>query len=190
MLRHFTCLKGRLMPYLFANAVKAHETGIPMMRAMVMEYADEPATWSLDRQYMLGDNLLVAPIFNEEGTALYYVPEGKWTDIQSGQVFQGGRFYETKHDYFSMPLLAKPGSIIAYGDFARDFVYDYAKDVRFVIYELEDGEQAECKVYDAKGALAQRIVAVRKGDAIEVTADRKDIPFTAVASNSLKVIIL
>ncbi len=190
VLRHFTCLKGRLMPYLFANAVKAHETGIPMMRAMVMEYADEPATWSLDRQYMLGDNLLVAPIFNEEGTALYYVPEGKWTDIQSGQVFQGGRFYETKHDYFSMPLLAKPGSIIAYGDFARDFVYDYAKDVRFVIYELEDGEQAECKVYDAKGALAQRIVAVRKGDAIEVTADRKDIPFTAVASNGLKVIIL
>ena len=177
------------MPYLFANAVKTHETGIPMMRAMVMEYADEPATWNLDRQYMLGDHLLVAPIFNEEGTALYYVPAGKWTDIQSGQVFEGGKFYETKHDYFSMPLLAKPNSIIAYGDFKRDFVYDYAKDVKFVIYQLEDGKQAECKVYSAEGQLVQRILAARKGDVIEVTADHKELPFTAEASDGCKVVI-
>lgn len=189
VLRHFTCLKGKLMPYLFANAVKTHETGVPMMRAMVMEYADEPATWSLDRQYMLGDNLLVAPIFNEEGTALYYVPTGKWTDIQTGKVYEGGKFYETKHDYFSLPLLAKPNSIIAYGKFERDFVYDYAKDVHFVIYQLEDGKQAECKVYDSEGKLAQRIVAERKGDEIFVTADAKHLPFTCEATNGCKVIV-
>ena len=48
VLRHFTKLKGRLMPYLFANAVKAHEKGVPMMRAMVMEYSDDPACLPLD----------------------------------------------------------------------------------------------------------------------------------------------
>ena len=57
------------MPYLWTQAHKTHATGVPMMRAMVMEYADDPATLSLDRQYMLGDNLLVAPVFNEEGIA-------------------------------------------------------------------------------------------------------------------------
>lgn len=189
VLRHFTCLKGKLMPYLFANAVKTHQTGIPMMRAMVMEYADEPATWNLDCQYMLGDNLLVAPIFNEQGTALYYVPKGRWTDIQTGKVYEGGVFYETKHDYFSLPLLAKPNSIIAYGKFERDFVYDYARDVEFVIYELEDGKQAECTVYDAEGNAVQHIVADRRDDTIEVTADNKDLPFTVTASNGCMVVV-
>ena len=189
VVRHFVNLKGRLMPYLYANAVKTHETGIPMMRAMIVDFGDEPATWNLDRQYMLGDNLLVAPIFNEEGTALYYVPAGKWTDIQTGEVFEGGRFYETKHDYFSMPLLARPNSIIAYGQFDKDVVYDYARDAKFVIYQLEDGKQTECKVYDSEAKLVQRIVATRKGDVIEVEADNKNIPFTAEASDGCKVVI-
>ncbi len=190
VVRHFTCLKGKLMPYLYANAVKTHETGIPMMRAMVVDYSDDPATWNLDRQYMLGDNLLVAPIFNDEGIAQCYVPFGKWTDIQTGEVFEGGRFYTTKHDYFHMPLLAKPNSIIAYGDFKRDVVYDYAKDAKFVIYQLEDGKTAESKVYDADGKLIQTITATRKGDTIEVTATDKTIPFTAEASDGAKVVIL
>lgn len=190
VVRHFVNLKGRLMPYLYANAVKTHETGIPMMRAMIVDFGDEPATWNLDRQYMLGDNLLVAPIFNEEGTALYYVPAGKWTDIQTGEVFEGGKFYETKHDYFSMPLLARPNSIIAYGSFGKDVVYDYARDAKFVIYQLEDGKQTECKVYDSEAKLVQRIVATRKGDVIEVEADNKEIPFTAESSDGCKVVIL
>ena len=50
VVRHFTNLKGKMMPYLFANAVKTHETGLPMMRAMVIDYGEDPATWGLDRQ--------------------------------------------------------------------------------------------------------------------------------------------
>ena len=117
------------------------------------------------------------------------MPKGRWTDIQSGEVYEGGRFYETKHDYFSLPLLAKPNSILAYGKFERDFVYDYARDVHFVLYELEDGAQAECTVYDAEGRPAQRIVARRCGDTIEITADNKALPFTAEASNGCKIAI-
>ena len=190
VVRHFTCLKGKLMPYMFASAIKTHETGLPMMRAMIVDFGEDPATWGLDRQYMLGDNLLVSPIFNEDGIAQTYVPFGKWTDIQTGEVFEGGRWYETKHDYFHMPLLAKPNSIIAYGQFVKDVVYDYAKDVKFVIYQLEDGKSAECKVYDSEAQLVQSIVATRKGDVIEVTASNKEIPFTAEASDGTKVVIL
>ena len=161
-----------------------------MMRAMVIDFGDDPATWGLDRQYMLGDNLLVAPIFNDQGIAQTYVPFGKWTDIQTGEVFEGGRWYETKHDYFHMPLLAKPNSIIAYGKFEKNVVYDYAKDAKFVIYQLEDGKSAECKVYDSEANLVQTIVATRKGDVIEVEASNKEIPFTAEASDGTKVVIL
>lgn len=170
VLRHWTVLKGKLMPYLFAQANKTHTTGIPMMRAMVVEYSDDPATLALDRQYMLGDNLLIAPVFNEEGIAQYYVPAGKWTDIQTGEVFEGGKWYETKHDYFSMPVLAKPNSIVAYGDFKRAFTYDYAENADIVIYQLEDGKTAETKIYDAESNVVLTVSATRNGDTIKVTA--------------------
>ena len=71
VLRFFTKLKGRLMPYLFSQAVKTSSTGVPMMRAMVIDFAEDPACLFLDRQYMLGDNLLCAPVLSEDGVVQY-----------------------------------------------------------------------------------------------------------------------
>ncbi len=157
------------MPYLFANAIKTHETGIPMMRATVTEYSSDPATHYLDRQYMLGDNLLVAPVFSEDGVCSFYLPgTGIWTDIQTGETLEGGRWYEKKYDYFGMPLFAKPNSIIAYGNFERSFEYDYAENSRLVIYGLEDGKTAEAKIYNKDARLETVVTATRNGDTIDV----------------------
>ena len=101
--RKFTKLKLRLLPYLYSMAVKSHKTGIPSMRAMIMEFNDDPATKYLDMQYMLGDSILVAPIFNKEGHAEYYLPAGKWTHLLSGEVKEGGRWYEEDYDFSSLP---------------------------------------------------------------------------------------
>ena len=69
------------MPYLYAGAVNVNQTGEPLMRAMMLEFPDDPTCLHLDRQYMLGDSLLVAPIFREDGTVDFYVPEGGlWTN--------------------------------------------------------------------------------------------------------------
>ena len=84
--RKFTKLKLRLLPYLYSMAVKSHRTGIPSMRAMIMEFTDDPAVKYLDMQYMLGDSILVAPIFNKESHVEYYLPKGKWTHLLSGEV--------------------------------------------------------------------------------------------------------
>ena len=65
------------MPYIYGASVEATKTGVPVMRAMVLEFTGDPACETLDRQYMLGDSLLVAPIFNSEGIAKYYLPEGR-----------------------------------------------------------------------------------------------------------------
>ncbi|HBI73043.1 MAG TPA: alpha-xylosidase, partial [Lachnospiraceae bacterium] len=86
VVRFFTRLKASLMPYLFRNAIETSKIGIPSMRSMVMEFTEDPVCAYLDRQYMLGDSLLVAPIFNEEGIAEYYLPEGKWTNYFTGEV--------------------------------------------------------------------------------------------------------
>ncbi len=187
VLRHFTKLKGKLMPYIFAQAVKTHSTGIPMMRAMAVDFTEDPACLTLDRQYMLGDNLLCVPVFNDEGTAQYYVPEGKWTDIQTGEVFEGGKWYTTKHDYFSMPLLAKPSGIIVYGDFKRGFDYDYAENAEAVIYQLADGETAETVIYDSSAKEAVRIKAVRNGDTIKAALSGRADKFKVRSAEGLKV---
>lgn len=187
VVRHFTKLKGKLMPYLYANAVKAHTDGIPMMRAMVMEYAYDPATHALDRQYMLGDNLLAAPVFSEDGYAEFYLPAGNWTDIQTNEVLEGGKWHNRKYDYLSMPLYAKPNSIIAYGDFKRNFTYDYTDNVNLVVYALDDGKSADCVIYDEDGKKVLYVKAARTGDTIKITSEGRNGKFTVTSSQGLKI---
>ena len=72
VLRHYTVLKGRLMPYLWAQANKTHNEGIPMMRSMVIAFTGDVACKYIDQQYMLGDNLCIVPVMNEEGEGRLY----------------------------------------------------------------------------------------------------------------------
>ena len=177
VLRFFTKLKGKLMPYMFSQAVYTHEVGVPMMRAMVIDFANDPAALTLDRQYMLGDNLLVAPILNDEGIAQFYVPAGKWTDIITGKVYDGEKWYTEKCNYFEMPTLARPNSIVVYGDFVRDFEYDYLENATATVYELGDGCEATAVVYDKEANKLCDIKAVRCGNKVTVTYTKTDKTF-------------
>ena len=166
VLRFFTKLKGRLMPYLWSQAHKTHETGLPMMRAMLLEFPDDLAARRLDTQYMLGDNLLVAPVFDESGDVDFYLPDGIWQDIITGERYVGGRYYHRHCDYFELPLLAREGSIVAYGDFRGNFEYDYLDGCKFVLYNLPDGETASTSIYDADGKCIFTLTARRDGDVV------------------------
>ena len=104
VLRHFTRLKQHLMPYLLDMARKAHAHGTPLMRAMCLEFPDNPACRALDMQYMLGSALLVAPIFSADGVAQYYLPAGEWRHLLSGEQVQDPGWRREKYDYFSLPL--------------------------------------------------------------------------------------
>ena len=187
--RHFVKLKGKLMPYLFANAVKTHETGIPMMRAMVIDYSYDRSALTVDTQYMLGDSLLVAPVFNEEGICDFYLPVGgTWTDIQTGEQLEGGKWYSKKYDYFGLPLYAKPNSIIVCGDFKKSAEYDYANNMTIKIYGLDDGKTASAKVYSKDGILSAEITAERIGDKIKVAVNGTDKPYTVESTQGLEII--
>ena len=188
VLKFFTELKGKLMPYIFAQAIKTHNVGVPMMRAMVIDYADDPTCLTLDRQYMFGDNILVAPILNDEGIAEYYVPEGKWTDIITGKTLEGGKWYKHECNYFEIPALAKPNSIIPFGNFERDFEYDYVNGTNFTIYNLEDGKSAVCPVYDKEANKVFELTAKRNGNKIECEYTNTDSTFTITIAGTDKSI--
>lgn len=172
VLRYFTRLKGQLMPYLWAQANHTHETGVPMMRAMVLDYMDDPACLTLDRQYMLGENILCAPVFQENGEVDFYLPAGEWFDLQgdvSAPLTQGGRWLRRTCNYLQMPIYVRPNSMIGLGKFETDVVYDYVEGTRFLICGLEDGKTASCDIYRAEGGIALTLAAKREGNRITVT---------------------
>jgi alpha-D-xyloside xylohydrolase len=157
VLRFFTELKFTLMPYLFRSALEASLEGIPLMRAMVLEFPDDPACAHADRQFMLGSSLLAAPVFSEAGIVSYYLPKGKWTNIISGEVIEGGCWQAEKHGYFSLPLLARPNSILALGNNRTRPDYDYADGVTFHVFELEEGQTAAFEICDSRGNIEGRL---------------------------------
>lgn len=107
--------KLRLMPYIYGQSVKAHEEGLPLMRAMILEFPEDPTSAHLDRQYMFGDSLLVAPVFHGS-KASFYIPAGKWTCYWTGEVIEGPK-YVTKTDYplDLIPVFVRPNTALLVG---------------------------------------------------------------------------
>lgn len=115
--REFTELKSKLIPYLKRMGEVAHTTGVPIMRSMVLEFPNDPACEDIDTQYMLGSDLLVAPVFSETGTVRFYVPnvEGEhagqpWVNLLTGESHEPGHWYTRTYDYHSLPVLVRPGT--------------------------------------------------------------------------------
>ena len=168
VVRYFAKLKARLMPYLYRNAIETAKTGVPMMRSMVLEFTEDRNCAYLASQYMLGDSLLVAPIFNEDGIAEYYLPGGRWTSLLSGDVKEGGRWYKEKHGYLSIPLYVRAGSIVAMGARDDNAVYDYADGTTFQVYALVDGCEAQTTVYDTENREAVKAAVTHCGSRYEI----------------------
>jgi len=142
VLRVFTRLKHRLMPYLYAKAVQAAETGVPVMRSMMMEHPHDPACAPLDRQYHLGESLLVAPVFDESGEVDYYLPEGRWTHLLSGEVRAGGRWFREKHDFMSLPVYVAANTVLPWGAEEERPDYDFARGTTLRVFALRSPSPA------------------------------------------------
>ena len=189
VLRKFVKLKCALMPYLYLQAVKAHEEGIPMMRPMFVEFPGDRACETLDKQYMLGDSLLAAPVFKESGEVEYYLPEGTWVNLLTGKTVTGGRWQKETHDYFSLPLMVCPGSVIAVGSNSEKPDYNYAEGVKFLLYLPEDGMEAASAVTDLSGKTVMTACARREGNRIflSVNGGNGDYTYEVLGKELLSV---
>ena len=175
--RVFTALKCRLMPYLYAQAVRAARSGLPVMRAMLLEFPQDPTCDHLDRQYLLGDSLLVAPVFREDGVAEYYVPAGEWTEYFSGRTVTGPRWVRESHAFTSVPLLVRPGTLLAEGTVQDRPDYDYGDRPTLTLYALPDGAEAHAEVPTLRGDPDFGVDVRRRGDRLEVTRRGHARPF-------------
>ncbi|UKZ61436.1 uncharacterized protein TrAtP1_002701 [Trichoderma atroviride] len=156
-LARWTALKARLMPYLYAQAMEAIAGGLPLsVRAMCLEFPDDPTSWYLDRQFMIGSKLLVAPIFEESGEVEFYLPEGRWTNFFTGEVKSGPRWVRETHDFDTLPFYVRENTVLVLGkEGERRTVYDYVKDVEVRLYHVNAGAKANLVDSDgnSKGTL-------------------------------------
>lgn len=179
VVRKFTRLKCRLMPYLYGAAVEAHEHGTPMMRPMMLEFPDDPACDTLDRQYMMGESLLVAPVFHADSHVDYYLPDGLWTSLLDGRKVQGGHWQRETHDFLSLPLMVRPGTVLPMGKHDDRPDYDYTDGLELHVYQLAEGQTVTVKIPDLKGQLAATYTVTMKNGQAEVVTDSEK-PYTVV----------
>ena len=147
VVRFFTKLKASLMPYIYKTAIDTNRSGVPTMRSMVLEFTEDRNCAYLDKQYMLGDSLLVAPVFNDASIAEYYLPEGTWTDFFTGEEKTGKSWYKEDCGYLDIPLMVKENSIIAIGSHDDKPDYDYGKNAELRVYSLKEGHAARTTIY-------------------------------------------
>jgi alpha-D-xyloside xylohydrolase len=138
-------MRYQLMPYIYAQAKHASENGLPMLRAMFVEFPDDPGTWLIDDQYLFGSDMLVAPLFENVVERNVYLPAGKWIDYQTGNVYEKG-WNLIKAGAIPIIVLVKDGAVIPHIKLAQSTKYmDWTK-IELKVYSA-DANEAKGKLY-------------------------------------------
>lgn len=111
-------LKYRLMPYVYAQAKDCTEKGLPMVRALFVEYPNDPGAWLVEDEYMFGEQILVAPLMESGTSRTCYLPKGKWIDYQNGKVYEGG-YQDIEAGKIPAIILVRDGSLIPHAPLAQ-----------------------------------------------------------------------
>ncbi|WP_428957259.1 alpha-xylosidase [Streptomyces sp. cg35] len=170
--RKFTKLKHRLMPYLYGVAAEAHAAGVPLMRPMLLEFPDDPTARTLDRQYMLGPDLLVAPVFSDHGDVEFYVPEGTWTHLLTGERVQGPAWRRETHGFDSLPLYVRPGAVLPWGADEQRPDGDWTDGLTLLV--APDAHDVTVTVPDHHGRQAAAYRVTRDASSAAVTVSTPD----------------
>ncbi len=183
--RTFSELKCRMMPYLFRMAAIAHEKGTPVMRPMPFAFPGDRACQYLDLQYMLGDSMLVAPIFNDRGEGEFYLPElasdhadetGLWYGFLDGEILRGGRWYKRTYDYFHLPVFIRENTLMAIGANNEKPDYDYTEGLTLRYYLPKAGNSAVCEIPNLKGETVLTVTASCDADGKVTVEKNQSLP--------------
>jgi len=170
VMRHFVKLKNRLFSYLFAAAHDAGEYGWPVMRAMPLEYPNDPACQYLDRQYFLGGSLLVCPVFDPK-VARYYLPAGRWTNMLTNQVvISGGQWMSEPQDFMHLPLFVRENSVVPMSANEGQPEWKPADQLLLNLFQIAPGADIPVRVVSGNGKPAM-FHCRRTGDKITLESD-------------------
>ncbi|MFT3738531.1 MAG: glycoside hydrolase family 31 protein [Breznakibacter sp.] len=158
------------MPYVYAQAKQSSGKGLPMVRALLLEFPDDPGAWLVDNQYMFGSDMLVAPLFESNATAReVYLPKGKWIDYQTGKAYDGG-WHRISAGEIPIVLLVRDGAVIPHikpGQSTSDM--DWTK-LELTVYSVAQKPTGALVCLPSDNVL-QTIAVSPKGSGFEVVAN-------------------
>ena len=150
--KRYAFLRNRLAPYLYSTAWEMSADGLPMLRPLLLEYPDDPATATIDDAYLLGANLLVAPIFSESREPVartLYLPRDEWFDFWTDEHLTGGRFITRHAALDTIPLYVRAGTILPLGPAVEHLADSPPEDITLEIYP---GRASSARlIWDASG---------------------------------------
>jgi alpha-D-xyloside xylohydrolase len=158
------------MPYIYAQAKDSSERGLPMVRALFVEYPDDPGAWLVEDEYLFGSDLLVAPLM-ESGTTgrQVYLPKGQWIDYQTGKAYPGG-WQKIEAGQIPVVLLVREGAIVPQMAPAQSTAQLDWKNLEMVVYAA-GAQAAQGFVCLPSDNVLRRVEAVRRGTAYALAAD-------------------
>jgi len=116
IIRKYLKLRYQLLPFLYTTLEEAHRTGVPLFRPLVLNYQDDLNTQNLDDQFMVGNDLLVAPVMKPDVTRrLVYLPAGTWYDYWTNRKYEGGTTISVDAPLDIVPMFVRGGAIIPMG---------------------------------------------------------------------------
>jgi alpha-D-xyloside xylohydrolase len=177
--RKYAKLRYRLLPYIYSLAYQASKTGLPMMRAMVLEFQDDPNTYYLRDQYMFGDAFLVAPVQTPVNRRTVYLPEGTWYDYETGEPHTGPTTLRVEPPLEVLPLYVRGNSIIPMGP---DMAYVGERPFNPITLDIRLSSEAAFTIYDDDERAKTREIVTCK-------ASRKSGQITLEMSPSGKIYI-
>ncbi len=168
--RKYAKLRYRLLPYIYSQAYKATKTGLPMMRAMVLEFQDDPNTYSIEDQYMFGDALLVAPVCTPANKRTVYLPKGTWFDYWTALEHEGPITLQVQPPLEELPLYIKGDSIIP---MSPDMSYVGEKPFNPITLDVWLCSDGECTIYDDDQMVKCRVRRKQDKVIVDVSASGK-----------------
>lgn len=151
IIRKYLKLRYTLLPFLYTTLEEAHRTGVPLFRPLMLNYQDDESTYNLDDQFMIGDDLLVAPIMKPDVTRrLVYLPAGSWYDYWTNKKYAGGTMINVDAPLDTVPMFVRAGAIIPTGPPLNYVGEKYVDPITFNIY-LDDTGAASTTLYEDDG---------------------------------------
>ena len=190
--RQYTELRYRLLPYLYSQAVESVQRSLPLLRALVIEFQDDPTVYAIDDQYLFGDSFLVAPIMTEINQRRVYLPAGNWVDYWTKKVLSGGRWLDVEAPLDVLPMWVRAGAIVpmgpeqqyvdempldpltlelyAPGQAGAFTIYDHGRPQNQVSYTLDRGTEGEAHLIVSVGPTVGQVELICYGPSVQAAS--------------------
>jgi alpha-D-xyloside xylohydrolase len=135
--RHAVELRYSLMPYIYAQAQQSSAQGWPMLRALFLEYPEDPTSWLIEDEYLFGSDLLVAPMIEAGNDRQVYLPPGSWIDYQTGKVYRGAQWLRIAAGRIPVILLVKDHTVIPQAQIAQSTAEINWKEIELRVFSTD-----------------------------------------------------